>query len=86
MIQFTWGAQTDRFHITNFTLGAQTDSFVITDLPLHCYSIYVRLTDQLCLMDVFYLLAIFDREFRRQFMSFIHVKNNTFDSVDFDLI
>ena len=27
MIQFTWGAQTDRFHIINFTLGAQTDSF-----------------------------------------------------------
>ena len=27
MIQFTWGAQTDRFRIINFTLGAQTDSF-----------------------------------------------------------
>ena len=34
MIQFTWGAQTDRFHINNFTLGAQTDSFVTIKITL----------------------------------------------------
>ena len=34
MIQFTWGAQTDRFHINNFTLGAETDSFVTIKITL----------------------------------------------------
>ena len=34
MIQFTWGAQTDRFHTINFILGAQTDSFVTIKITL----------------------------------------------------
>ena len=34
MIQFTWGAQTDRFHTINFILGAQTDSIVRIKITL----------------------------------------------------